>query len=60
VRPNQEDNNVSEHIYSKLGFSLHNAHDHPLGVLKARIFFPPGSLKTHSKPYRYHRAQLSL
>jgi len=42
VRPNQEDNNVSEHIYSKLGSSLHNAHDHPLGVLKARIFFPSG------------------
>jgi hypothetical protein len=44
VRPNQEDNNVSEHIYSKLGSSLHNAHDHPLGVLKARILLPLRSL----------------
>lgn len=42
VKPDKPDNNVTEHIYSKLGQSLHTIDDQPIGILKAcRIFVIP-------------------
>ena len=37
VMTSSPENNVTEHIYSKMGIGLHANKDHPLGLLKSKI-----------------------
>ena len=37
VQPDNEENNVTDNIFSKIGVNLHQRESHPLGILKEKI-----------------------